>query len=330
MRTLDFESLRTFIRERYARKALITFHSVGDRDGVASAVALSHCFENAAVATPDFITNNAKRMLAEASYTQKVSQEFISDADIVIATDANRLEVLGRFGSAIKAFKGDLLFIDHHSMPGKSLIRENAYIFNNEGYNSASSIVYEVIKTLNIGISRSTAILLLNGIVADSANFQNATSLTFKQISELISLSGLTYADISEYFHEVSSAERRQRLMHDLFSSKSEIAGKYLLVYGEAGAHANMAAESALGLGADASLFWVIKEDEVSMSARLRQSLDRRTGIHLGRIMEDAAKYINGTGGGHPCAAGAYGPLKENAAAAYGYILKALRKKLSA
>ncbi len=327
---LDFASLCSLLKKWRQRKALITFHSVGDRDGVASAIALSHCFENAVVATPDFITGNSKRMLSEASYAGSILPEFPGDVEIAIVTDANRLDILGAFGERLKTFSGSVLFLDHHALPEGADEVPNSFIFNDEGYNSASSITYEVLKAMGIQTGRSISILLLNGIIADSANLQNANALTFRQIADLFEASGLTYADVSEYFHEASSATHRQRLMQDLFSSKLEVISKYLLVYGEASSHANTAAEKMLELGADASVFWVIREKEVSISARLRQSLDRRLGIHLGRIMEDAAKHIDGTGGGHPCAAGAYGPSKEKAKDAYAYVINMLRKKLAA
>jgi nanoRNase/pAp phosphatase (c-di-AMP/oligoRNAs hydrolase) len=53
----------------------------------------------------------------------------------------------------------------------------------------------------------------------------------------------------------------------------------------------------------------VVEGREVSFSARMRPPLDRKLHLHLGVLMQSLAKIINGTGGGHPCAAGAYGPL---------------------
>ena len=68
MRKVDFDGLCGILREYRGRKVLLTFHSIGDRDGVGSAAALSSFFSDSVVATPDFITNNAKKMLEYVGY----------------------------------------------------------------------------------------------------------------------------------------------------------------------------------------------------------------------------------------------------------------------
>ena len=73
------------------------------------------------------------------------------------------------------------------------------------------------------------------------------------------------------------------------------------------GFRANMDADDAIKVGADVSLFYSISSNEISFSARLRPLLDKERGIHLGKVMASLAPIIKGHGGGHPCAAGAYG-----------------------
>ena len=67
----------------------------------------------------------------------------------------------------------------------------------------------------------------------------------------------------------------------------------------------------AIKIGADIALFYSESENEISFSARCRPTLDAEMNMHLGRIMRAISGTIEGTGGGHPCAAGAYGPKKE-------------------
>lgn len=325
---IDLERLCRLIDGARRQRALLTFHSVGDRDGVASAIALSNCFDSSNVVTPDFITRNAKRMLLQARYSKKIRSEFPTNTEIVLISDCNNLEALEPFKKRILDFEGDVIFIDHHAQKDLEL-GENFLVFDDEGYNSSSSIIYEILKHNNEEISRQTAVLLLNGIISDSADFQNTTPLTFKQISELLEKSQVNYSDVTEYFHEAVSAENRHMLMQDIFSSKTEVIGNYILVYGQTSGSASLAAESALKFGADASVFWTIREKEASISVRLRPPLDQRFHIHLGKTMQDSGKALGGNGGGHPCAAGAYGPNKNGIKKATAIVIDLLTARFS-
>jgi nanoRNase/pAp phosphatase (c-di-AMP/oligoRNAs hydrolase) len=324
----SFDRLCTVISEAKNKRVVLTFHAVGDRDGVGSAIALSKYFKDAVVVTPDFLTNNAKRMLAQVGYNKKIGTSFPQDRELVIVTDANNLDVLNQLKHDISRFNGSVIFIDHHAIKEYKL-QNNMIVFNDEGYNSASSIVYEVLKKNHEEITKENALLLLNGIIADSANFQNATSLTFKQIAELLDIADTSYAEIVEYFHQEVSAENRYNLMKDLTTAKIEVVGDYILIYGKASGSANLVAQTAINFGADGSVFWSDRKNEVSISARLRAPLDRKFGIHLGRTLLESGKSLGGSGGGHPCAAGAYGPNRENMDNAMQAIVEMLRERFS-
>ena len=110
-----------------------------------------------------------------------------------------------------------------------------------------------------------------------------------------------------------AAPETREGFIEDLFRSNIKIMNGMLVVYGAAKVHANMLADDAIRIGADASIFYTSSKKEVSFSARLRPPLDKTHSIHLGRLMKELAPLISGQGGGHPCAAGAYGPKRENA-----------------
>ncbi len=323
---LDFNGLCDFIREHKADKCLITFHSIGDRDAVGSAIPLSRYFEDATIATPDYITNNARYMIERVGYGNKIDSKFREDAKLIIVLDTNTLESVGSFKEKIKGSSAQMLFIDHHLLVESE---ERAIMFNDEGFNSTASIVYDVLKKLGQHIDKESSILLLNGIISDSAEFKNASSETFMQISELLENAKTTYAEIMEYFHNPITLDNRYYLIHDLYASTVEITGKYLVVYGQANSHANIAADMAIQTGADFSIFWAVNEKEASISARLRPPLDTKLHIHLGKILHEAASYINGNGGGHPCAAGAYGPNRDMVNEAVGYALKQVRQIFS-
>lgn len=327
MPDVDFEYVYNFLKANASKKFLITFHSIGDRDGVGSAVALSKYLRNSVVATPDYITSNAKHMLEHAGYKGEINSKFPDDAEVILVLDTNNFKSLGDFSSSILKSGKQVLFIDHH-LPSQNLERD-AIVYSDESFNSTSSIVYELLKRLGSPVDKESAILLLNGIISDSADFQNAMPQTFRQVADLLETAKIDYTDILSYFHEKVPLANRYALINDIFASNVEIVGGYILIYGRSNIHANIAADMALRLGSDATVFWLINDKEVSISARLRPPLDKKLSLHLGRVMQEIAPIIEGNGGGHPCAAGAYGPAKEKAPDAIGKILGEIKYKFA-
>jgi len=328
LKVLSFDELLKFFISNSQKRFLFTFHSIGDRDAVGSAVAFSNCFEHAKVGTPDFITNNARRMLNEVGYGERIEVASLDDVEAVVVFDANNLESLDALGEQLRKFRGVVLFIDHH-LPTTEELGSNFLLFSDESFNSTASIIYDLLFKLGKKVNKEMAVLLLNGIISDSADFKNATAHTFTQIGELLRIAGMNYAEIMEYFHESIPLENRYYTIKDLYNSSVEVVGKYLLVYGRAKEHANVVADMAIKIGADASLFWMVSEKEASISARLRPPLDKRHSMHLGRVMQHVSAFLNGNGGGHPCAAGAYGPNKEAVSKAVDAALQEIKRSLN-
>jgi nanoRNase/pAp phosphatase (c-di-AMP/oligoRNAs hydrolase) len=71
MKQIDINSLKETLRSYKDKRVLLTFHSVGDTDSIASALALQKYFKNASIATPDFITSNSRRTLDKKGVRQK-------------------------------------------------------------------------------------------------------------------------------------------------------------------------------------------------------------------------------------------------------------------
>ncbi len=308
---LKFEELLDLLRNSIDKKVLLTFHSIGDRDSVSSALVLSKLFPNSVVATPDFITASARREVKELSEQVQISNSIPNDTELVIVLDANTTEAIGSFGEKVAEYAKDskAIFIDHHVKPAE---QSNAYIYNNENYNSASSIVYDIIKQMNLQLDRDSSLALLNGIIADSAEFRNMSSNSFRQIADILEESNMNYSQVLLLIEEHVPLESRLSLLNDIKKAKVDVVGDYIFMYGRADMHANVIADMAIRMGADASVFWVEKSEDVSMSARLKVPLDVTLNMHLGKIMQKSAHKYGLHGGGHPCAAGAYGKSDNN------------------
>ncbi len=307
MGIIDFEILRSTLMDYKTKKVMLTFHSLGDTDSVSSAFGLAEYFNDSIIVTPDFITANSKRILDQLGFDEgRITTKFDDSADLVIMLDVNNFEDCGAFKNKLNARKGPVLIIDHHA--AQAMARENVMVFNDEFYNSTASIVYEVLRLAGVMISKSIAELIALGIISDSAEFRNASYRTFEEVGELLNIANVDYVSLLPIMQHTASVDAREQSMHDLFNSKTSVVAGLLFATGIAKGHANQSADDAIKVGADLALFYSINKKEVSFSARLRPPLDKELNVHLGRIMKDLGPIIGGHGGGHPCAAGAYGP----------------------
>lgn len=324
---LSHNDLLNFLIQNKEQKFLITFHSMGDRDCIGAAVGLREYLSKSVIATPDILTGTSRRVLESLSDKPEIlTGKLPKDIFGVIIVDANNFEALSDFGVKIKALKKPILFLDHHAIHKEE--NSKAMIFNDEGFNSTSSLVTSLLHKLGVRPSRDAAVTLLNGIIADSFDFYNMHTLTFRQVAELLENAGVSYSKFLEEFGERVPAQQRADSIRDLRAATSEVVGDYLLVYGLGSTHASIAAETAIKVGADAAVFWIIGAKEVSISARLKPPLDKKLSIHLGKMMQGIEGLLGGSGGGHPGAAGAYGPNKANAKKAADKILLQLKERL--
>lgn len=306
MRRLDLDSLKSILKQFRERKVMLTFHSMGDTDSVSSAFALHEYFPRSIIASPDYITSNSRRTLEKLGYTaDSIQQSFVHSADLIIMLDVNNFRDCGPFKDELEAFGKPILIMDHHVLHEGAA--SNVSVFNDESYNSAASIVYDVLQELGFGLSLPAKKLIATGILSDSAEFRNSSPKSFMQIGEILRDTHITYPDLLRFIQHIASVENRAEAIEDLFSASVTVRSKLLFIIGTARFHANHLADDAIRIGADASLFSSFTENGIAVSARLRPPLDRERSVHLGIVLSKLAPLIGGQGGGHPCAAGAYG-----------------------
>ena len=65
-----------------------------------------------------------------------------------------------------------------------------------------------------------------------------------------------------------------------------------------------------LNVGFDVTIVLAQKNNEFRISTRARKDLCLKTGLHLGKILDEVAKKYEGTGGGHDGAAAITGSEK--------------------
>lgn len=307
-RKIGIDELVSILSNNADSRVMVTFHSIGDTDSVSSAFALSRILKHVSIRAPDFITSNSKYTLKQAGIEiEGLEEGFVEDAELIVLVDVNNFADCGKFEEMLERNSGKVLVIDHHAASKAG----DATVFNDETYNSTASIVYEVMSRMGFVPDIQTAEVLAMGIYSDSAEFKNATPKSFIQMGQLLEIAGIGLQELLEKLKRISTPEARERTVDELFNSESSIIKEMLYIKGTTSMHAAIAADDAIKIGADVALFSSESESEISFSARLRPTLDVERGLHLGFIMKNIARTIDGTGGGHPCAAGAYGSKKE-------------------
>lgn len=137
-----------------------------------------------------------------------------------------------------------------------------------------------------------------------------APPLTMWFQRSLVSIAGVDYPTLMEEVQSTPAPELRKEALEDIVRASISIRNGLVYVRGYARSSANIRADYAIKSGADIALFYSETADELSFSVRMRPPLDSQLKLHMGSIMKELAGVIQGTGGGHPCAAGAYGKLK--------------------
>ncbi|MEM3841078.1 MAG: DHH family phosphoesterase [Candidatus Micrarchaeaceae archaeon] len=309
MMLLNWNELISEISSLNGKRIFITFHSVGDTDSVSSAFGLASLFSKATISSPDYITSNSKRILYAFGYDPSaISTDFPYKPDAIIMVDVNNYSDCGKFSEKLREYESKIIVIDHHAPSN-----DNLKGFNDEGYNSTASIVYKLLKALKTNPSEKLAALLAAGIISDSAEFKNSTPDTFIQLGELFKIAKTDYVKVHNLISNVGDVNGRLLTFEDLQNAHIEIYNDILVVTGIAHSHPNLAADNAIKCGVDLALFYSVSDSEVSFSSRLRPTLDQKYGIHLGKISQKLAYILEGSGGGHPCAAGAFGNRIESA-----------------
>ncbi|MBI4399619.1 DHH family phosphoesterase [Candidatus Micrarchaeota archaeon] len=281
----------TFFKKNKNKKAVIIVHSIGDIDSVGSAFALTSWFKNASVVMPDNISAASKKL---ASLLNLKFSKFPSNPDIVLITDTNSKSFLGKYKD-----KKINCVLDHHSIHNDS-VRADLMLVDNT-YTSTCEIVYELLKELKVKIDKKTATCLAAGIIYDSAQFKTARNKTFKYVHDLLVIGKVEYEKLLILLDVPLDLSQRMALLKSAQRMEITREGNFIIASSAVGSFEAASASSFVELGADFAFVGCHCEDG-RISARARSELS--TKINLASIMGQVAKEFNGSGGGHPAAAG--------------------------
>ncbi len=196
---IDFKEAADILRG--CDNVYILIHQSPDGDCIGSGTALYHILrymgKRARVICPDEIPGRYDFMRREY-----IDEEF--EPDFVISADVADLNLLGRFREEYQNRIG--LCIDHHisntDYAEKTLVKPDA--------SAACEVVYELIKLLDIPLSREITACIYTGIATDTGCFkyENTTARCHEIVAELKRICDICYARINRNMFDVKSRGR--------------------------------------------------------------------------------------------------------------------------
>lgn len=323
------EKLAVLLSSYKGKEALLLAHHNADPDSVCSAAALYFGLKeigiNAKIGAVDSISRLSKKILDTLNLKVEINPEPL--ADLIVLLDASTAGQLSGYAETFKNAKTQKVIIDHHAIQEQSLDADLKYI--DETSTSSTKLVYELLQKLNISISKEIALLILLGIVAETAHLRFSKLEDLKIITKLLEdhsikfsevLSILTLkADISENIARIKCAKRME-----MYRIKD-----YLIVTSNIVSFEASAARALVRLGADLAIVYAKRENELRVSIRSRSTFYEETKIDLAKdIIPEVAKIIDGSGSGHPTAAGANGKAVDKGEKVLKHVVDYVKNKL--
>ncbi len=297
-------------------RTLITFHSLGDADSVASAYALANALKqknkrvSCEVRCIDVATASARRVLAGLSFpTPKAIKQLDSFKNIVLV-DVSTPTLLSEWSAKIEAFHGTVIAIDNHY---HTRHLKNAFVYVNLEKPSTSEIVFEITRKLGVKPNAKTAALLLAGITVDTALFKSAENATLADAGELARTRGVDFKKILSLATPRPDLSERVAVLKAVAGARIEKIGEgeraALVALARAHSFELQCASALVALGCDYAFVANDREGRVSGV----KAQDARGNV--GKIMEAAGVAFGGSGGGHEFVGGARGdPARASAA----------------
>ncbi|AEC52078.1 hypothetical protein PNA2_1162 [Pyrococcus sp. NA2] len=304
---------------------ILLCHHNADPDSLGSAIAFSNFllhlgFKNVRIGVAQSIASYSRRLVQFSRVPIERNPRI--EESIVFIFDTSSLEQLEPIEIPLTS---KIIVIDHHVEKEDSIPAEISII--DPTRTSTAEIVWELFKKFKFSDEES-AKLLLAGIISDTSNFRYSNAKTFKTVAEILDLYKFSIGEISHLVSPVSdeNIDQSKRIAILKACQRMEIhkVKKFVIVTSKVSAYEALACKVFLQLGADVAIVGSEK-DGVRISARAKEHLVKK-GLHLGKLMERVGPIIEGSGGGHPGAAGANG--KRNLDEAIKFLVKEVQKFL--
>jgi len=260
------------------------------------------------VITPDGASKLSEKVLA---YTElQVSKESMNGkVDTFIVVDTGSLKQLEQWALRFIDIDAVKIVIDHHT-PDPEMQKQATYYFDDPESIATCEIVFWILKELSIPLDETLATALLVGILFDSRQFAIATPRTFRVAAELVEVGATMFKAKELLTSTMDSSEKTARLKAAQRINVHRIES-WFIATSNLSSFQSSAARAFLILGADVAILIGKEKNAIQASLRSTDDFWQKTHIDLGEISKILAVSFNGTGGGHPTAAGVNGEGEE-------------------
>lgn len=196
---IDLEEVAEKLEE--ADSVVITAHTNPDGDAIGSALAMMHAIEGMGKKTLVVIDDKLPRHLSclpgfnAIVRPEKLQNKISTDILLVLDTETDRI------GEVEKYVAGEILNVDHHitNKGGK------VATFVNAKRAATAEIIYELLKIMQISLTKDIASCLYLGMATDTGFFKyaNTTAFTMRAASDCIE-AGVKPNEISEFTEQKS------------------------------------------------------------------------------------------------------------------------------
>jgi len=275
----------------------VLLHGNADPDAIASAYAIQRCFPDVTIWTPGGVDRMGKVMAGALSIETVETEDAPAGKLVVLDTSGPEQLPEGIDFS-------DAIVIDHHARTEKWTVAKTYYC--DDSKSSCSEIVYELLKSAGVKISREVALALMAGLITDTGMFKFAKPDSMRMFADVMEENGVhfdeaaglvaTDVDISERISQLRGAQRL----------KYAKVGEFIVASSQGSAFEASVCKALLNLGADVAFVGSQRNEGFRVSARATQEMVRR-GVHLGKLLSGIGSETSNGGGGHPGAAGITG-----------------------
>ncbi len=306
-----FEDLKLFLK---GKKILLTTHELVDIDGLASCLVLKF-FLNRFISSADVHLFLPEISKSTKGFIQKFTEKFPNitipleiefktlKIDIFLILDTNNLDQV-----AIPDINNSvipIIFIDHHLKLKKNDKRNISLNIIDDKYSSTAEIIYELCEYYNVELTLPYKYLLIAAILTDSGFFKHGNNDTILRISKLLS-NQLDYQEIQSTLKNDKTIPEKIAKIKALQRVQLIQEGNWLIGITNVGSFEASVASSLIKIGFDVGVAYSEKKSGYRISTRAKKYVCLKTGLHLGKILEELSD-DEISGGGHDGAAAIQG-----------------------
>lgn len=307
-----FENFLASIKDK---NILIITHDLVDIDGLVSCFILkfflNQYFKNQEISiyfselsktTKDFMKNFSDKFPKfNFAYQKNIN---LSKINTVLIVDTNNLNQI-KLDSNLDISRSEIpyIFIDHHYLGEKSEIeniRTSNLTFQN--YSSTAEIILDLFEFYNIQLNIPLKILIIAAILTDSGFFKHGNNKTIQNVSKLlckdINIQEVLFLlksdiNISEKIAKIKGIQRVELIRE----------GEYLIGITNVSSFGASVATMLIKLGFDIAIVISKEINQYRINTRAKKGFCIKSGLHLGKILEEISGLYEGSGGGHDGAA---------------------------